>query len=186
MNVGIMCGSYDSASMESRLSNSTIVSALAMKDYTFVMGSGESGSMRDAKEIIRENGRMLISVGNRFELDRTTSDIKIEVNDTFERLKEIYKNSDVIIFLDGGLGTLSEFTAFLNNKVETKDKKGLIVWNPNGLYNNTFKDLEERKQAGLIDNYRLYFDEVKTLDDLAASLEKWEQKYNGTERSKVR
>ena len=91
MNVGIMCGSYDSASLESRDNNSKIVRLLTMKDYSFVMGSGETGSMMDAKEIIRENGRFLISVGNSFELARTEADVKVSVTSTFERLAEIYK-----------------------------------------------------------------------------------------------
>ena len=123
MNVGIMCGSRETASMESRLSNSRAVSEIADMGYTFVMGAGETGSMRDVKEILRENGNMLITVGNKFELDRTIADIKVEVSSTFERAERIYENSDVIIFLDGGTGTLSEFYSFLNNKVETDDKK---------------------------------------------------------------
>lgn len=37
MNVGIMCGSYETASMESRLNNSRAVSEIADMGYTFVM-----------------------------------------------------------------------------------------------------------------------------------------------------
>ena len=40
MNVGIMCGSYETASMESRLNNSKIANLVAMKDYCFVMDQG--------------------------------------------------------------------------------------------------------------------------------------------------
>ena len=42
MNVGIMCGSSDMASLESRGSNSEAVYSIANKGYTFVMGAGES------------------------------------------------------------------------------------------------------------------------------------------------
>ena len=142
MNVGIMCGSRDTASMESRLNNSRAVSEIADMGYTFVMGAGETGSMRDVKEILRENGNMLITVGNSLELDRTTADVKVEVSSTFERAEKIYENSDVIIFLDGGTGTLSEFCSFLNNKIETDDKKKeLVLVNFDGVYDKIIDDL---------------------------------------------
>ena len=188
MNVGIMCGSRDTASMESRLSNSRAVSEIADMGYTFVMGAGETGSMRDVKEILRENGNMLITVGNKFELDRTNADVKVEVSSTFERAEHIYENSDVIIFLDGGTGTLSEFTSFLNNKIETDDKKKeLVLVNIDGVYNKQIDDLKRKYKEGLASNTLTYFKEVRSPLELKAYLEKVENELNNVEeRSRVR
>ncbi len=188
MNVGIMCGSRDTASMESRLSNSRAVSEIADMGYTFVMGAGETGSMRDVKEILRENGNMLITVGNKFELDRTNADVKVEVSSTFKRAEHIYENSDVIIFLDGGTGTLSEFTSFLNNKIETDDKKKeLVLVNIDGVYNKQIDDLKRKYKEGLASNTLTYFKEVRSPLELKAYLEKVENKLNNVEeRSRVR
>lgn len=188
MNVGIMCGSRDTASMESRLSNSRVVSEIADMGYTFVMGAGETGSMRDVKEILRENGNMLITVGNKFELNRTTADVKVEVSSTFERAERIYENSDVIIFLDGGTGTLSEFTSFLNNKIETDDKKKeLVLVNIDGVYNKQIDDLKRKYKEGLASNTLTYFKEVRSPLELKAYLEKVENELNNVEeRSRVR
>ena len=188
MNVGIMCGSRDTASMESRLNNSRAVSEIADMGYTFVMGAGETGSMRDAKEIIRENGNMLITVGNRFELERGNADVKVEVSSTFERAERLYENSDVIIFLDGGTGTLSEFCSFLNNKIETNDDKTkLVLYNKEGYYNKVIDDLKRRYKEGLTDNTLKCFKEVKSPLELREHLEKVENKLNNVEeRSKVR
>ena len=177
MNVGIMCGSYDTASLESRDNNSKIVRLLVMRDYSFVMGASETGSMMDAKEIIRENGRLLTSVGNELELARTDADVKVTVRSTFERLAEIYKNSDAIIFLNGGMGTLSEFIAFLNNSIETKEEKPLILYNESGMYNYMLKDLEVKRKEGLIDDsYSLYFKVARNINDLAVFLQEAEEK----------
>ena len=188
MNVGIMCGSRDTASMESRLNNSRAVSEIADMGYTFVMGAGETGSMRDVKEILRENGNMLITVGNKIELDRTNADVKVEVSSTFERAEHIYENSDVIIFLDGGTGTLSEFTSFLNNKIETDDKKKeLVLVNIDGVYNKQIDDLKRKYKEGLASNTLTYFKEVRSPLELKAYLEKVENKLNNVEeRSRVR
>ena len=188
MNVGIMCGSRETASMESRLSNSRAVSEIADMGYTFVMGAGETGSMRDVKEILRENGNMLITVGNKSELDRTNADVKVEVSSTFERAEHIYENSDVIIFLDGGTGTLSGFTSFLNNKIETDDKKKeLVLVNIDGVYNKQIDDLKRKYKEGLASNTLTYFKEVRSPLELKAYLEKVENKLNNVEeRSRVR
>ena len=187
MNVGIMCGSSDMASLESRGSNSEAVYSIANKGYTFVMGAGESGSMRDAKEIIRENGNMLITVGNSLELGRTIADIKVEVSSTFERAERIYENSDVIIFLDGGTGTLSEFYSFLNNKIETDDKnKELVVVNIDGVYNKLIDDLKRRYKEGLASNTLTYFKEVRSPLELKAYLGEVEKKLNGSDQERER
>ena len=188
MNVGIMCGSKNSASMETYEKNSEMVRAIADMGYTFVMGAGETGSMGNVKEILRETGNMLITVGNSLELDRTTADIKVEVNSTFERAERIYENCDVIIFLDGGTGTLSEFYSFLNNKIETKDKKKeLVVVNIDGVYSKVIDDLRRRDKEGLTDNTLKCFEEVKSPLELKAYLEKVENKLNNVEeRSRVR
>ena len=188
MNVGIMCGSKDTASMEAYEKNSEVVREIVDMGYTFVMGAGETGTMRNIKEIIRENGNMLITVGNSLKLNRTTEDIKVEVSSTFERAERIYENSDVIIFLDGGTGTMAEFYSFLNNKIETDDKKKeLVVVNIDGVYNKVIDDLERRYKEGLTDNVLKCFEEVKSPSELKAYLEKVENKLNNVEeRIRVR
>ena len=189
MNVGIMCGSYETASMESRLNNSKIANLVAMKDYCFVMESGETGSMRDVKEILKENGKFLIVVGREDELDEVNADVNVPVHSTFERLEAIYKNCDVILCLTGGVGTESEFISFLNNKIETKDDKPLIIYNEDGSYNYSLKALELKRKEGLVDSsYKLYFDEARNIEELAEYLEKAENKINKSteERSRVR
>lgn len=183
-----MCSSYP-ANIEVSESNKFVAECITSLPYTIVMASGESGSMGQIKEIARENGRELLIVGNCFQLARSTADIKISVKSTFERLEKIYENSDAILFLDGGIGMLSEFLSFLNNKIETDDEKPLIIYNKNGIFNFLLKDLEQRKKLGLIkDNYKEYFNEAKNLEDLALYLSKSEEFYNrmNEEKGKVK
>ena len=187
MNVGIMCGSKSSSSMEAYEKNSEMIRAIADMGYTFVMGAGENGTMRNVKEILRENGNMLITVGNSLELGRTIADIKVEVRSTFERAGHLYENSDVIIFLDGGTGTLSEFCSFLNSKIETDDKnKELVVVNMDGVYNKLIDDLKRKYKEGLASNTLTYFKEVRSPLELKAYLEEVEKKINGSEQERER
>ena len=55
MKLGIMCGSLE-ANLDVRGINSYVAKLIARKDYDWVMGSDNTGSMHDIKEIARENG----------------------------------------------------------------------------------------------------------------------------------
>ena len=176
MNLGIMCGSYESASITTRLNNSKVASLVASKDYTIVMSARESGSMRDIKEIIRENGNSLIAVGKESELDRVDTDIKIQVSSPFERLEALYENSDIILFLTGGLGTLAELYAFYSRKIEEQDNKPLIIYNEDHSFDLLLKDLNKRNALGLIDqNYNLHLDVANNEEELVKVLEHYEK-----------
>ena len=181
-----MCGSYP-GNVLSNESNKKVVELVTGFPYIIVMGSGERGSMGAVKEIVLENERSLIVVGAPLELIDCKADIKIPVESTFERLEKIYENTDAILFLDGGTGTLAEFSSFLNNKIEMEDDKPLIIYNENGSYNLLLKDLEERKKMGLMkDNYKQYFVEAKNIKDLDTKLKEAEEKYNNKLEKKGR
>ncbi len=177
MKLGIMCSSRENANIDLKRNNSKIANTISKRDYIYVMGANSFGSMGEIKEIIRENKKKLLIVGNQIELEMNMADIKVPVRSTFERTAKIYENSDVILFLNGGVGTVSEFYAFLENKLETQDNKTLIIYNGNGNFNYLLEDLEKRKEEGLLDNnYNLYFDIANNLEELVASLEKAENK----------
>lgn len=181
-----MCGSYP-GNVLSNESNKKVAEFVTSFPYIIVMGSGERGSMGAVKEIVLENGRDLIVVGPTLDLISCKADIKIPVESTFERLEEIYENTDAILFLDGGTGTLAEFNSFLNNKIETEDDKPLIVYNENGSYNLLLNDLEERRKMGLVkDNYKQYFEEAKNMKALDIKLKEAEEKYNNRLEKKGR
>lgn len=184
-----MCGSRDTASLGSRLDNSEVAREVAKRGYTIVMGAGETGSMGDIKEIVSENGNLLLVVGREEELDKCFyADIKVSVSSTFERAFELYNNSDVIVFLDGGTGTLSEFISFLNNKIELNDRnKELILYNKNDVYDKIIEDLERRYKEGLASNIHDYFKKVSSIEELRSYLDEIENRFTiDFERRKVR
>lgn len=171
MNLAVMCGSYDTASLESRQENSEVISLVTNRPYTFIMGSGNTGSMRDVKEIIMEKGKTLIIVGKEEELDRSPGDVKISVETTFERLSTLYENSDAILCLSGGVGTKAEFYSFLNNNIETNNKKPLILYNADHSYDYILNDLKYGSKNGVVNSsYHHYFDVANNINDLAKIL----------------
>lgn len=63
-------------------------------------------------------------------------------DDTFERTKAIYDESDFLILMPGGTGTTAEIMAFLEqartDSWDEKIPKTLIIYNKDGHYNNLF------------------------------------------------
>ena len=63
-------------------------------------------------------------------------------DDTFERTKAIYDESDFLILMPGGTGTTAEIMAFLEqartDSWDNKIPKTIIIYNKDGHYNNLF------------------------------------------------
>ena len=172
MNVGIMCGSYDELVEESKAINKEVANVIAQKGYNFVMGAGQTGSMGDIKRIAQENGRSLLVAGIKDELEKVNANIKVKVNSPIERLSVLYQKSDLIIFLSGGIGTRSEFFAFLDSKIEMKEEKTLFLYNEDHSYDFLLRDLEEAKERkSIANNYKLYFDIIMNKKELIKKLE---------------
>ena len=68
-------------------------------------------------------------------------------NDTFERTKAIYAESDFLILMPGGTGTTAEIMAFLEQARtdlwDNKNSKTIIIYNKNNHYNNLIKLISE-------------------------------------------
>lgn len=56
---------------------------------------------------------------------------------TFDRTKIMYKDSDIILVLPGGTGTLSEIFSILEENRTTKNPKPMYIYN----YNNYYDDI---------------------------------------------
>ena len=63
--------------------------------------------------------------------------------DTFDRTKNIYKDSDILLILPGGTGTLSELLAFIEDHRTLDNDKDIIIFNQDGYYDD-FLNIVER------------------------------------------
>ena len=76
-------------------------------------------------------------------------------NDTFERTKRIYDESDVLIMMPGGTGSTAEVFAFLEqartDSWENKTPKTIVVYNKDGHYNQLLSQIKEYIDKGFND-----------------------------------
>ena len=182
MNIGIMCSSSNELNLGTIYNNVNIATSLASRVYNLVMGASENGLMGNVKDVFKEEGHLITAVGlkSKNELDESQADIKIEVDTPGERTAKLYEMSDAIIFLSGGIGTVSEFYTMLTTKIELNDQKPLIIYNGDDEcnYDYILKDLEAKSKAGSVSkHYKVYFDVARNEEELLNLLDKYEQKY---------
>ena len=181
MNIGIMCSSSDSLNIRSMYNNVSIASSLSLKAFDLVMGTSEHGLMGSVKEIFRNEGHLITCVGlaDTDEYESSRADLKIPVESPGERVNKLYMESDMVIFLAGGVGTASEFYTMLATKIELNDQKPLILYNGDDdcNYDYILKDLEAKARAGAVNkSYKAFFDVVRNEAELFMLLDKYEKR----------
>ncbi len=77
-------------------------------------------------------------------LEDPKKDDHIIICDTsFERMQTIWNESDLFLFLEGGLGTLAEIISFIEENRTHEKKKKIIILNSNNYYDNIVKFIQE-------------------------------------------
>ena len=69
-------------------------------------------------------------------------------NSTFDRTKDIYNESDILLLMPGGTGTIAEIFSFLEEMRTIKTEKQLILYNKNNHYKEIIefiKNIVEKK-----------------------------------------
>ena len=92
---------------------------------------------------------------------------------TFERCKELYLSSELIVILPGGLGTLSEIFGMIEEKRTREDKKDIIIFNYEGYYDNILNQIKKEQEEGFIgDDLSKLIIIINSLDELKEYLER--------------
>lgn len=102
-------------------------------------------------------------------------DTKVTRN-TFERTKEIFNVSDIVLVLPGGLGTLAELFSFLEEIRTKKTNKRIIIFNYDKYYDYILKFLINSHKEGFISNEDLkLISIVNDIDSLKRFFNSWER-----------
>ena len=80
---------------------------------------------------------------------------------TFDRTKNIYNNSDVLLILPGGTGTTAEIFSFIEEMRTTPTEKEMLIYNKDNHYKYLIKFIEEainkRFNSESINEYLKFF-----------------------------
>ncbi len=109
---------YDAASLASKYAD------------TLVFGTYSKSMMGECYNVFKDKNIIAVSLNEYAGDFKNMPYLNINIVDsTFDRLKFIYKNSDIFLILPGGLGTYSELFGILEELRNNNDSKKLILYN---------------------------------------------------------
>lgn len=153
----LFIGCSSSLGLEDKYKKSTLdlVEKIAsIPDIHLVLGTShqEEGLMGICYQEFQKNKKQITGITLKKYQDLKPLKLEqiISVETTMERTKEIYKQSDLFLFLPGRLGTYSELLSFMSEIVEKEEEKTIIIYNKDFFYTPIIKELYFLYKKGFI------------------------------------
>ena len=186
MRVFIGCSASNNISDEYFINCKKLLDSV-LDSHDLVFGACNSGIMALAHEIALDNNRKIIGVCPevyKHDFKNLKCSEEIITSDIISRTSELINNSDALIFLPGGIGSVYElFTAIESKRCHEFDKP-IVIYNYNGYYDKLLDFLENvynERFARVVDKEN-YF----VTDDIPSVLEYIENYEKINSKTKVR
>lgn len=152
-----------------------IAKILVEEKYTVIYGGGSHGLMGALADKVIELKGKIIGVIPGFmkevEWDHPGVEEMIITEDMAQRKMRFFVDTDVIIALPGGCGTLEELAEAISLKKLSQIKMPIIIFNQDGFYNDLislFKNFIEQKFMG--DNHADLYTVINSAEELRSAL----------------
>lgn len=123
---------------------------------TLVNGGANCGLMEVLAKNVHESGGKVLGIVPKIldEKNRVSSylDEIIPTEDLTDRKAKLIANSDFLIAMPGGIGTLDEAFTVMSANTIGLEKKRVIFWNVNGFWNSLFAMIEDLQNKNVINN----------------------------------
>lgn len=142
---------------------------------TLVYGGADRGLMEVLARAVKDSGGRVYGVMPQVLLDRGLEsgqvDVAFHCADLHDRKATLLRESDVLVALPGGIGTLDEIFTALGANVVGPGRKPVVLYNVDGCWDLLLRQLDELHRAGLASAPALSTVSVATtVDELAALL----------------
>ncbi len=152
MKIFIGCSMNNQIDKQFKKTSEILLSKVLIK-HDLVFGACNSGITGIAHDIACKNNRNITGVAPTIYKDNfknSKCNKEIEVVDVANRMNEFIKESDVLLFLPGGYGTLAEFFFMVDKKRAGEFNKPIILYNDHEskYYDMLLKLLNQFKRFG--------------------------------------
>ena len=175
MNICVFCSANENIDPEFFTMTSQLGEWIGRHGHVLVYGGCDMGLMECVAKAVRKSGGKVIGViPSRLEQGGHASkyiDERITCDTLGERKKLMLENSDAIVALPGGIGTLDEiFTVASEGTLSYHDKR-VIVYNMKGFWNELQSLLNSLQKRGLMrGDYHHHICFANSLDELVKYL----------------
>ena len=133
----------------------SVANYLAKEEYNLVFGGCSTSMMGICYDEFSKHNRKIIAVTtDKYKEDLVNLKINTEpiiCKSTFDEKKEMFERSNLIVVLPGGIGTLSEMLAFIEENRSNDQKKHIEVYNENHYYDSIIDILGQMVNEKFID-----------------------------------
>ncbi len=175
MKICVFCSAKSDFSPETLEVCRSYARWIGQNRHTLVYGGGRVGLMGlMADEVLANGGEVEGYIPRELfpkEIPHREITKLVEVDDLFERKRQMMDNSDCFVILPGGVGTLDEFFEVLTWKSLNCFNKPIVVFNYEGFWDSMLhmmKDLRDKKV--LTDNLMGCFKTCDNLESLQENL----------------
>lgn len=146
MKIAVCCTSIDNIDKIYKESAEKLLKEIFKNDNELVFGAYNKGIMGIAYKIAKENNRKVLGITPKiFKEDFKTMkcDLEIITENIFNRTFALIENSDILLFLPGGIGTIYELMSAIESKRSKEFDKPIIIYNINGFFDKLLEMLEK-------------------------------------------
>ena len=172
MNIAVCCSSSNDINRKYLESSKRLLQLIFKGNNNLVFGAMDSGIMGIAYRVAKQNNRKVIGIAPEIykedfkELDCDKEILTKNVND---RTDELINNSDILIFLPGGIGTLYELMTAIEMKRSKEFDKPIILYNDTGFFDDIIHMLDKTYAQNFTDfkvrlNYNIANDSRTVMD----------------------
>lgn len=179
MKVFVSCSSVDNVSTIYRDLASEVATMLARNGHKLIFGGLDTGMMGNCYMAYKYEGgkvKAVVDVHDTDTLDMLELDAYEVKPSVFERTKELYSSSDIVILLPGGLGAYGELFSMIDEKRQKMHEKKIILFNYKHFYTPLLKFLSDVYKEGFVNKEDLQLldivTDVKSLELFLKDLEK--------------
>lgn len=178
MRVFIGCSAYDSIALKYKDLACSVSEVLAKRGDKLVFGGSDTGMMYKCYQTFRYHNSKIKAINDIKWIDilkEMEYDREEITPTTFERCKNLYLSSELIVILPGGIGTLSELMGMVEEKRTRGDNIDIIVFNLDGFYDDYFSLMKKLREEGFVhedEDIMKLVKVVKTMDEFIKVIER--------------
>ena len=172
MKIGVFASSSNNLDNKYLESSESLLNHIFKRDNDLVFGAMNSGIMGIAYRIAKQNNLKVTGIAPEIYKDdfkQLNCDIEILTKDINSRTTAFINNSDILLFLPGGAGTLCELTTAIEMKRSKEFNKPIIIYNETGFYDELLQMLNKIYSKKFTDpevrlSYNIANDSIAVMD----------------------
>lgn len=146
MKIAVCCSSIEDIDEIYKENAEKLLKEIFKKNNDLVFGAYNQGIMGIAYKIAKENNRKVIGITPKIfkeDFKKMECDVEIITENIYNRTLALIENSDMLLFLPGGIGTIYELMSAIESKRSKEFDKPIILYNDEGFFDELLEMLEK-------------------------------------------